>query len=105
MAGNYSRSKGKRAEAEAKLLLQERDYDVEDLTDGQACADFMAIRHKKVYRVEVKNHAKLDFAGFRRQAKAQAGKARWMLLCRVPDHPGTFYVEASDIPPTVWRRK
>lgn len=104
MGGNRSRSRGKRGESLARLLLSERDYDVDDLTDGTSCADFIAVKHGRVYAVEVKCHKSINLPEFLSQARKQAGRKRWMLLAKLEGYRA-FLVIASDIPPTVWRLK
>ena len=105
MSGRASRSKGKRGEAAARLLLQERDFEVHDLTDGASCADFVAMRAGKTYMVEVKNTASIDVPRFVSQARSNCGRhGRWMLFAHLHG-TSSWLVMRGDAPPTVWHAK
>lgn len=105
MSGLTSRRKGKAGEREAAHLLEERGFEIIELGPGRKTEDIICEMNGCRFSVEVKNHALWDIAKFRRQAKLQAKerKCLWLLLCRVPGCPGTFYVEGSDRPATIWR--
>lgn len=105
MSGTLSRNKGRRAETEAAHLLSERGFTIIELGPGRKTEDIVAELDGVRYSCEVKNCALWKLVEWRRQAKAQARarKARWMLLCRVPGMRSTFYVEAADRQPCVWR--
>lgn len=102
--GKASRSRGKRGEQRARDLLTERDYEVHDLTDGTACADFLAIHAGKVWSVEVKNHKSINIPAFCGQARKQAGSKRWMVLAHIEGY-ASWLVLSSGMPPVVWHEK
>jgi Holliday junction resolvase len=105
VSGTTSRNKGKRGEREACRVLEERDWTIIELGPGRKTEDVIATDPAGVtVSVEVKNHAIWTLTAWRRQAKEQARKRRcaWLLMCRVPDMPATFYVEGTERRPTVW---
>lgn len=105
MSGLRSRNKGKRGEREAVHLLEERGYEIVELGPGRKQEDVLAELDGKRVSVEVKNCVVWHIQDWRKQAKTQAKKrgCAWLLLCRVPGMPGTFYVEGEDRTPCVWR--
>jgi Holliday junction resolvase-like predicted endonuclease len=106
MSGAAPRAKGKRAESEAARLLADRDWSIIELGPGRKTEDVVAMDPDGVlHSVEVKNHLCWHLIEWRRQAKEQARrrKARWLLMVRIPDMPGAFYVEGSAIETCVWR--
>lgn len=74
-----SRSKGKRGERAAKMLLMERDYEVFPRPRGEAGDDFHAIKDGKQYSVEVKCTRSLNHSMWA-QCKRNAGKHNRMLM-------------------------
>ena len=75
---------------------------------GRADCDLVAVSPQGVITsVEVKNCRQWDFTQWRKQARENAAKRKspWLLLLRVPDHKGVFYVEGKDQPPTVWKAR
>jgi hypothetical protein len=105
MSGNRSRNTGKRGEREAKAILLDRDWEVDDLTDGTSCADFIATtKTGRVYAVEVKCHKSINVPAFTAQARAQAGRKRWLLMMHIYGS-SDWLVVGSDVPYTVWRAK
>jgi len=106
VSGLHSRNKGRRGETEACHLLAERGWEIVELGPGRLSEDVLATDSAgRRFSVEVKNHRVWRLCAWRTQAKAQAKArgCRWLLLCRVPNMPGTFYVEGSCTVPTVWR--
>jgi len=106
LSGKAPRAKGRRAESEAAHLLQERDWEIVELGPGRKTEDVIATDPSgALCSVEVKNHLTWNLQAWRRQAKDQARrrKALWLLMARVPDQPGTFYVEGSAVEACVWR--
>ena len=105
MSGTLSRNKGRRAETEAAHLLSERGFTIIELGPGRKSEDILAEDERGRWSCEVKNCRIWKLTDWRRQAKAQsrARNARWILLCRVPGYPSTFYAEGTDLGPTVWR--
>jgi len=104
--GAMSRAKGKRAETEAARLLAERDWEIVELGPGRKTEDVIATDPAGVlHSVEVKNHLVWHLTAWRKQAKEQARcrKAHWLLMCRIPNEPGTFYVEGTTVECCVWR--
>jgi hypothetical protein len=105
VSGNKSRRSGKTGEREAKKVLLDRDWEVDDLTDGTSCADFIATtKTGKVYAVEVKHHKSINIPAFVSQARSQAGRKRWLLMAHIYG-TSSWLVYGADIPPTVWREK
>jgi hypothetical protein len=103
MSGKASRDRGKRGEREAKLLLGDRDWLVDDLTDGVDCADFLALHpNGKTYSVEVKACRIINVPAFKAQAKRQAGKRPWLLMAKL-DGSHAWLVCGTDIRYDVWR--
>ena len=104
--GRSQRDKGRRGAREALALLADRDWTVVESNSGKATEDAFALdASKRPVAVEVKHHACIRLDEFRRQAKDQARRhgVDWLLMCRIPGHPHTFYVEGSRVEPTVWR--
>lgn len=96
------RDKGKRGETAARALLESRDFDVDDLTDGQSCADFVAIDTDGIaWSVEVKNQVSIHPTRFRTQAKTNAGRKRWMVLAHI-DGTSSWLVLRQAQKPDVW---
>jgi hypothetical protein len=97
-------------------VLQERGFVISEMNAGRSCEDIIARKVTNgrgfddplatwaVYSVEVKHHKKLDIDAFRKQAKENAKKAhaKWLLLCRIPRRPYTFYVEGQGMDEAVW---
>ena len=105
MSGTTSRNKGRRGEREAAHLLEERGYTIIELGPGRKTEDIVADDANGARRsIEVKNHVVWHLPTWRKQAKEQARRRQcaWLLMCRIPDRPGTFYVE-SDNNCSVWR--
>jgi Holliday junction resolvase-like predicted endonuclease len=102
--GSHSRNKGKVGEREARDVLTERGFDIlADTTDGQACCDLIVQKGAHVYFVEVKNRASIDLCATEKQARRQAGKRRWLCMCRLAGYPLTFLVTGTDQLPVIWR--
>lgn len=102
MSGSRSRSRGKRGEVLARDLLTNRDWEVDDLTDGASCADFTAIDGDGVaWSVEVKNTKAINVPAFLAQARKNAGRKRWMLLAHI-DGTSSFLVMRQGHRPTCW---
>lgn len=106
MSGLTARRKGRRGESTAKKLLAERDFEIlADTTAGIATDDLVAQSPDGcVWSVEVKNCKNLQLAQFVAQAKRNAGKKRWMLLCKI-DQSCTWLVLRKGSRPTVWHEK
>jgi hypothetical protein len=105
MSGKPSRDRGKRGEREAKRLLQDRDWITDDLHDGAACADILATNPDgRVYVVEVKNCKLVNLPAFKGQAKRQAGKRPWLLMCKL-EGSHSWLVCGTDIRYAVWTGK
>ncbi len=106
MSGCLSRNKGRRGEREAVDLLTERGWEVIELGPGRLAEDVVATDPRgTTHAVEVKHHVVWRLADWRKQAKEQAKRRRhpWLLMCRVPNMPGCFYVEGAEVKPVVWR--
>jgi hypothetical protein len=88
------RRKGRAAESEAKNLLLDRDFIVDDLTCGIKSEDFIAEdTDGKRYSVEVKNHKSINLEKFIKQAVVQGNhrKLPWLLMVRL--HGGGWLVK------------
>jgi hypothetical protein len=86
--GRSQRAKGKAGERAAKLLFQERDWEVHGRPRGEAGDDFTAIDPKgKVWSVEVKNTKSVMF-NMLCQAKRNCPKNRGFILCWHPSQWG-----------------
>lgn len=102
----HQQRKGARAETEAWRLLEERGYRLVRGERGRSVEDpYGRDPHGRLVSVEVKNHARPDFAAARHQAREQARRrgCDWLLLVRIPGHAATFIVEGSGLAPTIWR--
>ena len=98
-----ARAKGRRGESAFGKLLESRDYDVIDTTCGKEGPDFVALdAHGVSWAFEVKNRRIWTWGDFRKQARAQSGRSRWALACKVPDS-GWWYVEMQGREPELWR--
>lgn len=96
------RAKGRRGETEARLLLEGRDYMVDDLTAGLSTADLIATDSSGVsWVVEVKNQKSINLPEFLKQAKANAARRKWMLMCKL-DGQGEWLVLRQGMNGTVW---
>ena len=106
MSGLTSRTKGRRGEREAVHLLEERGWQIIELGPGRKTEDIVAEDDcGRRVSVEVKNHLVWHLPNWRKQAKEQATrrKCAWLLLARIPNCPGQFYVEGTGRAPSVWR--
>jgi len=103
--GKASRDKGNRGQSEAEALLLERGFTITKTSAGRSDPDFVAVHptNGHTYAIEVKNCVAIELHPWRKQAKEQAKKGqRWLLMCRIPEHPGCFYVECAEVWPDVW---
>lgn len=104
--GRSQRDKGRRGQREALDLLAEHGYTVAETNAGTAVEDMFAVDPQgRPVAVEVKHCAAIRLAAFRVQAREQARRrgCGWLLLCRLPGHPGVFLAEGSNVPPRVMR--
>jgi len=104
--GSSERDKGNRGQREAECVLVEDGWEITKTSAGRSDPDFVAVHptNGRTYAIEVKNVAALTFRTFRKQARGQAKRGqRWLLMCRIPEFPGTWYVESSDRGPRIWR--
>ena len=106
MSGLQTRRKGRRGEAAAKRLLADHDYEVLADTTAGLCTDDLVARTVDgcVWSVEVKNCRNIQVTMFVGQARRQAGKKRWMLLCKI-DQTGSWLVMRKGLKPTIWHEK
>lgn len=105
MGGKAARSKGRRGESAAKMLLTSRDWAVHDLTAGLATADLIAVDpHGKTWCVEVKATSSIAVVAHRRQAMEQGKRARlpWMLMSMVQG-TGVWLVQRQGFDPVIWK--
>jgi hypothetical protein len=97
-----SRTKGRRGETEAKLLMQDRDWDVADLTSGISAEDFWATDTNGVtWSVEVKNRKLINIREFKAQAIRNAGKKPWMVMAKI-EGCGEWLVVRKGCKSQVW---
>ena len=104
--GKMARNKGRRGETTCKALLGEYDYTVlADTSAGVSQCDLIAQDMMgTVYAVECKNTASINVRAYRDQAKQQAGKMRWMLLCKI-DGTSSWLVLKQGSKATVWHER
>jgi len=83
--GKQSRDKGKRGERAAKDLLTERDWTIlADTTAGLSTDDLVCQDPDgRVVSVEVKNTKMINVPAFVSQARENAKKNPWLLLCKI----------------------
>jgi hypothetical protein len=104
MAGAATRSKGRRGETEAKLLLANRDWIVADLSAGISSEDLIAVDpDKNAWAVEVKNTLAISTM-HRKQAQEQAKKrkAKWMLMSKIAN-TSCWLIQRQGYDPVVWK--
>jgi hypothetical protein len=98
-----SRRKGRAGETQAKHLLLERDFAVDDLAGGIASADLIATDSAgATWCVEVKNCASV-LRTHREQAMRQAAsrRLRWMLISKIAG-TSSWLVQRQGERPVVW---
>ena len=85
MSGLKPRRKGRRGESAAKRLLADHDYTILADTTAGLCTDDLVAQSDDgcVWSVEVKNCRNIQVALFAGQARRNAGKKRWMLMCKI----------------------
>lgn len=106
--GLMQRRKGRKAESDFKRVLQDRDWQVDDLAAGIKDADLVATDPQGCrWCIEVKAHKLLKLREFVTQAKEQAGKKKlpWLLACQLPLYPDTWLIIAKGKRPVVWAGK
>jgi hypothetical protein len=106
--GKASRAKGRRGESEALLLFQERGFTLSDCTAGKSTEDHFGLDpNGHAVSIEVKNRVTWNIPEFRKQARENARKrgkrVHWVIALRVPNHTGVWYVEGTNLRPTIWR--
>lgn len=101
-----SQSKGKKGEREAKRLLEDRDFTILADTSAGLSTDDLVIQAAdgKIYSVEVKNTKAIDIPKYRTQAKTNAKKLDWLLLCKI-DQTSSWLVMGKNRLPVVWHSK
>lgn len=106
MAGAATRNKGRRGQCEAKILLYEHDWVVNELNAGEQAADLIAVDPDgRAWMVEVKNTLNIEMQ-HRRQARSQADKKRmpWMLMSKIAMTP-YWLVQRQGMRPVVWETR
>lgn len=106
MGGKASRSKGRRGESEAKRLLQDRDFIILADTSAGIASDDLIIQTQtgQVLSVEVKNRKGIDIPSFVAQARQNANKNDWLLLCKIHG-TSSWLVMGKNRLPVVWHAK
>ena len=101
-----SRRKGRRGETKAKHLLLDRNFTIlADTTAGISTDDLVAQDEAgAIWSVEVKNQRTIEPAKHTGQARANAGRNRWMLLSHI-EGTGSWLVLRQSERPTVWHEK
>ncbi len=104
--GKSAREKGRRGERVAKLLLADRDWQIlADTTAGLSTDDLVCMSPDgKVVSVEVKNCKQIDVPAFVRQARTNAKKNAWMLMCHISG-TASWLILGSGRTPVVWHEK
>lgn len=103
MAGNATRSKGRRGQLEFANLLRSRDWSVAELNAGTCAEDFIAVSPVGIsYAVEVKNTTVITQA-HRQQAMKQAEARRlpWLLASKIAG-TGSWLVQRQGDRPVCW---
>ena len=105
MGANSSRSKGRKGETDARLLLEERDYTCEDLSAGRSSCDILALKDGVAWAVEVKDQVSIRMYDYRKQARANAKKGmRWMVMAHICG-TRSWLVEKQGCKPTIWHER
>ena len=90
--GKTARDKGKRGERAAKLLFEDRDWEIHTRPRGEPGDDFTAIDPAgKVWSVEVKNTKSLNHSHIC-QGRRNCPKNRGLILCW---HPSSWGMPAN----------
>ena len=88
----YQRAKGARGEHAARLLFEERDWEIHKRPRGEAGDDFVGIdKDGKAWSIEVKNTKSATHAHIC-QARRNAPKGRGFILCW---HPSSWGLPAN----------
>lgn len=105
MAG-LSRRKGRRGETKAKHLLLDRNFTIlADTTAGISTDDLVAQDEAgAIWSVEVKNKRIITPVKDTGQARANAGRNRWMLLAHIEGTSSWLVLRQAERP-TVWHEK
>ena len=104
--GKAQRAKGRRGETICKQLLTDRDFTIlADTSAGVSQADLLVQDEMgTVFQVECKNTKIINVPAYRKQAREQAGRNNWMLLCKI-DGTRSWLVMGKDRDETIWREK
>lgn len=97
------RDKGKRGESDARLVLQERDYEVIPMRCGEKSEDIIAKKDGVTYSVEVKHQVSIHPKRFRGQAINQCRPHhRWMVMAHVDGYKAFVVLFQGDRRVHVW---
>jgi Holliday junction resolvase-like predicted endonuclease len=101
-----SRRKGRRGETKAKHLLLDRNFTIlADTTAGISTDDLVAQDEAgAIWSVEVKNKRIIEPTKDTGQAKANAGRNRWMLLAHIEGTSSWLVLRQAERP-AVWHEK
>ena len=104
--GKQSRNKGKRGERAAKNLLTGRDWTIlADTTAGLSTDDLVCQSPDgRVVSVEVKNTKLINVPEFVKQARTNAKKNHWLLLCHL-DSTRSWLVMGKGGLPVIWHEQ
>lgn len=104
--GKPSRDKGRRGERTAKNLLADRDWIILADTSAGLSTDDLVCQSPdgKVVSVEVKNTKQIDVPAFVKQARTNAKRNAWMLMCHISG-TSSWLVMGSGKTPVVWHEK
>lgn len=106
MSGSRSRDKGKRGERAAKNLLTERDYTILADTTAGLSTDDLVVQSPggEIISVEIKNTKQIDLPAYIKQARTNAKKLAWMLMCKL-DNYSAWLILGSNRKPVIWHEK
>lgn len=104
--GKASRDKGRRGEAAAKRLLADRDYTILADTSAGLSTDDLVVQDPdgNVVSVEVKNCVLINVPKFVEQARTNAKKNPWLLLCKI-HNSAAWLVLGKNRKPGIWHEK
>lgn len=104
--GKAQRDKWRRGEAAAKRLLADRGYTILADTSAGLSTDDLVVQSPegRIVSVEVKNTKAISIQQFVRQARNNAGKHDWLLLCHI-HNTSSWLVMGKNRLPVVWHEK
>ena len=100
-----SRDKGKRGERSAKALLIARDYTILADTTAGLSTDDLVVQSPggEILSVEVKNCKLINIPVFVKQAKTNAKKNHYLLMCHISG-TSAWLIMGSNRVPVIWHQ-